>query len=592
MGLGDRLRRAFRRPVPDEVVALATPGQEIDLRDVLWAVSWLKKQGGSPLLDVGEARGIRSDIEGAGAFQQSSPDAHRRGVLSFDSMNRVYEQNALVRAVVDTKCRQIAGLEWDVNPPDEDTVSDPFAKARVKRLLNRPNSNGDSWTEFWLSVLRDIFVLDAGAIEKVRTADARLVELVPLDGSTIIPFADTHGRLTGYRQVVKQRDGKELTAEFGPRDLIYFRANPSTRKLWGFSPLESLSLEIGADVFGMQHNISAFTDGNLADHLLIMGRAGAAVLERMNEAFEAIKGRGWQLPIIKDVEDGGAGAKLFTLKSTNRDMEFQQFEQWVFQRICAVYQTSADEIIQLQAHLTRAAGESQREIHADKGTGPELAIIAHKLTQHVVSEFSPDLEFLFTEKSKTDELEEAQVWATFAGSGRPLNELRRERGLEPFTQPTVILDNGDEVCVYDYPLNMQTGQILGLDVSGGASTVATAALQGAWPFPMNSGTGGGIGGGALLGGSKPEGGTGWPFLARTNKSGPGGRRQPSPHPNPQRSALARWEKTRSELAQTTAHRVPGSAKAGHGCACGTCAPVADSGGVRQGHESGGCEVAQ
>ena len=590
MTVGDRLLRAFRRPVPDSVVNLASPvPEDMDLRHVLQAIAWLKKQGGIPLLDIGTTKGIRSDIEGAAALQKTTPDAHRRGVLSFGQMNRIYEQNSIIRSIVDTKCRQIVGLEWDVNPPDEDTACDVAAKSRAKRLLKRPNSNGDSWAEFWLAVLRDLFVLDAGAVEKVRSGDGRLVELVPLDGSTIVPFKDEHGRLTGYKQIVKQRDGKESTADFKPDGLIYFKANPSTtRPCWGLSPLESLSLEVASDIFGMQHNISAFTDGNLADHLLIMGRAGAAVLERMREYFEAMKGKGWAMPIISDVEDGGQGAKLFTLKSTNRDMEFQQFENWVFQRACAVYQVSADDIIQLQAHLTKAAGEQQRDIGANKGTGPECAIIADKLTQHVVAEFSPDLEFSFTEKSKTDELEEAQVWATFAGSGRPLNELRRERGLEPFTQPTVILPDGEEVCVYDYPLNMTTGQILGLDSGGGMEPSGA----GGWPFPLGGGSGGsaGIGGGALLAGAKPEGGTSWPFLARAAKSGPGGRRQPSPNPHTQRAALARWEKTRSLLTQATAHGLSSPGSPGHGCTCGACPSVADPGRTDEGSLSGGREV--
>jgi hypothetical protein len=572
-------------------VALASPiPEEMDLRHVLQAVAWLKKQSGAPLLDFGNAKGVRSDIEGVNAFQKSTPDAHRRGVLSFQQMNDIYEKNSIIRSIVDTKGRQIVGLEWDVNPPDEDTFANPFAKARCKRLLSRPNANGDSWAEFWLAVLRDLYVLDAGAIEKVRSKDGRLVELVPLDGATIIPFKDNRGRLTGYRQVVKQRDGKEETAEFGPSDLIYLKANPSTRRpCWGLSPLESLSLEIAADVFGMQHNVSAFTDGNLADHLLIMGRAGAAVLERMREYFEAMKGKGWAMPIISDVEDGGAGAKLFPLKTSNRDMEFQQFEQWVFQRACAVYQVSADEIIQLQAHLTRAAGEQQRDIHASKGTGPELAIIADKLTQHVVREFSDDLEFSFTEKNKTDETEEATVWSLQFNSGRPLNELRRDRGLEPFTEPTVILDSGEEVCVYDYPINPQTGQILGLDMGGGMDPGVPGAQPGSpggWPFPAS-------GGSALpIGGSKPEGGTGWPFLARTNKSGPGGRRQPRPNPHTQRAALSRWEKTRSLLTQAAPHGLSSPGSPGHGCTCGACPPLADPGRTGEGHDGGGHEVAQ
>ena len=418
----------------------------------------------------------------------------RPGLLSFQAMSDIYDRNDLVRAIVDLKRRQICGLDWDVQPQEDIFV--PWGlDEEVEQLLRCPNESKESWWSLMMKMTKDLFVVDAGAIEKVRGASGKPEALYCLDGSTIFPQVDEHGVLKGYKQIITDSlGGTKHETLFEPDDLIYFVANPTTSRIFGQSPLETLAFTVGADIYALAHNVSNFTDGNLADNILILGKIGEQALLDLRGFFEDSKGKGHQLPIASNVEGTAA---LLKLQSSNRDMEFMQFAAWVFQRICAVYQVSADEVIQLQAHLTRAAGEQQRDIHENKSTGPECRLIEERLTQEVCWEFDPDLCFIFTEKNRTDDLAEAQVWEIMAKSGRPMNEIRQERGFKPLDMPLIKM-NGKEVCLFDFPLNPTTWLPMGWEaLPEGKPKVPPA--PGGLPFG---------GGGALLNapaGSTPPG---------------------------------------------------------------------------------------
>lgn len=482
-----------------------------------------------------------------------SPEHRRPGVLSFKTMNRLFDENDLIRAVVDTKRRQMIETPWAVQKIDEDRFAPMGLMRKLENLFRWPDLSGkEDWTSLGMSWAKDMLVMDAGAIEKVRDSSRELVELVPLDGATIIPIVDGHGRIQRYEQRIRKRDGSETTVEFQPEDLIYLRANPSTQRgPWGQSPIESLAVTIGAEIYSMNYNTRVFTDGNLMNHILVLGQVGKEALKDMKAFFNENRGK-HELPIIDGLPDGAAGAKLFTLNKSNRDMEFHKFQEWIFQRICAAFQVSADEVIQLQAHLTKAAGEQQRDIHQDKSRGPELAIIQGRFTVEVVQEFHENLEFRFVEAEKLDEETEAKIWDMQFSSGRPLNELRVDAGLDPLTMPTIDVD-GEKVCIFDLPINPATG----------------------YPYGVQK--------------PAPEGGDdgGWPFFSldpdlTTAKEG---RRRPRARAAGQR-AFSAYEANRSELARRAQARLSRAGGESSGNAGAVLEGSTGAGGGSPGRESG------
>lgn len=382
----------------------------------------------------------------------------RMGILSYEDMRRMYRQNGIVRAVVDTKIRQILGMHWTVQR--DRRYSDRFIPQwtidRVTTLFQSWNSR-DDYTTGMKRALLDYLVIDTMVLEVVRDVGDEPIAIVPLDAATIREDVDPHGRRRGFLQTLPGRIGLTTDVQFKPDDLIYIQGHPSTDSIWGLAPLESIALEVGSHLYATKHNADQFTSGNMSDNLLLVVGEAKQALEDLNSWMEANRGKAHLLPSLNlPAGQMGASAQLLKLVTSNRDMEFMQFIYWLFRLICAVFQVEPNQVILLETMATKASTEEMSEIHAQKGLWPDLIAISSAFTRSVVSRFHPFLEFAYVEADKLDAGEEASVFATLVAGGLPLNEARERSGLKPIEGPMVRI-GGDEVNIYDLPCNPSTG---------------------------------------------------------------------------------------------------------------------------------------
>ncbi len=475
-------------------------------------------------------RGILTDYtalfpSGAGV----GPEGKRMGIMSFAGLRDIYRRNALVSAIVDTKIRQIQSLEWSIQKRKraKDRFVPPGLADRIADIFEA-NANGEDFTQTLERFLKDYYVISAAAIEKVKDLSGETSELMVLDAATIVPEYDANGRLLKYRQVFFGPTAAQCkTVEFAKDDLIYLTFRPSSWSIWGLSPIESAAIEIGSHIYALNHNADQFSNGNLNDNILALMGAGQKAVEDLHAFFEENRGKGHRLPII-DLPPGQTGqavsALLLKLTANNRDLEYMQFLYWVFRTMCAVYQVDPNQVILLESMATKASTEEMSAIHQGKSLGPDLKIIAGVFTRQVVRHFSPHLEFAFIEADKMDELEEAQVWDLRYHAGTPLNELREEAGLEPLEGPVVLI-GGDEVNLFDLPINPVTGLPLGYELMDeGASQELLPGDAGSKPgpiFPLKPGGNGAPEGGEQAGWTPP-----WSKAQRVTK----GRRRQHPYP--------------------------------------------------------------
>ncbi len=442
------------------------------------------------------ARGMTSDVASLRPMGPTPAEARRHGYMSFESMRRIYQRNSIVSAVIDTKIQQVLAVDWAIQLRKR-YAGRFVAPGRIEEITDFfENPNPDSsWHEFLEMFLKDYFTIGCGAIEKVRsTLSKKLTELVALDAATIVPRYEAHGRIEKYEQILYTAHGKQETIPFPKEDLIYLKNRPSTYSLWGLSPMESVALEIGSHVWAMNHNASAFTDGNLAENILVTIGAGQGVLDNLKAFWEEHRGQAHLLPHV-DLPAGqtGVGATLLKLVGSNRDMEYMQFVYWLFRVVCAAWQVEPNQVILLETMATKASTEEMSEVHQSKSLGPLIKILGGAFTRGVVQEWDSRLEFAFVEEDQLDEETEANVWATMFGAGMPLNELREARGLDPLEGPTVTID-GEPVCVYDLPTNPLTGLPLGYELTEEGQSFGPSDLGGD-VFPMDGASSGEEGGG-------------------------------------------------------------------------------------------------
>ena len=276
-----------------------------------------------------------------------------------------------------TRKNQIGDTEWKIAPKHkDDTRPEVLDLAEdVSRLLRHPSMHGSrpnsrSWRQFIGEVLEDILVLDAGCIEKERDGNGWIVAMYPVDGGTIRPNIDMHGGFpdNAYVQIV---DGT-VTANFGVEDLIYIMASPQTDVRfagYGYSPLEHMIVSVTAELYSSKYNSSYFEKGAVPEGLLNLGEdcapedVDAFRLYWMNE----IMGKPWSIPIV-----AGKGVSWEQWRSSNRDMQFMEYQLWLAKKMCAVYQIAPQDVGLIE-DVNRSTADSQAVNSADKGLTPVLS---------------------------------------------------------------------------------------------------------------------------------------------------------------------------------------------------------------------------
>lgn len=364
--------------------------------------------------------------------------------LTADQLDQIYRSSSLIRMVFDTKMKTIINLDWDIIPKPgvKDDKSETIA--RVRRLFEYPNPD-DSYYAFMMKILYDLFIYDSLAIEKVKAGET-IVELIPVDGSTISPCYSPAGYLTEYKQFPR---GKPNAAAipFKLDELILAHEYPANHRRKGLTALESLIVEIGSDLYAMNFNASWFSEGYLFSKVLTAPGIGEANVEKLEAHFQQRRGHANTVPVL-DLPAGGGEAKLLDFGFSARDMEFSKMEEWVFKRICGVAQVSANEVMELYQSATRASAEVQKSISDSKGFKPILLLLQEEFNRQVVEKMDPQLTFKFVPERMTEE-QKADLAGKKRSSGVPLNKILVENGRDAIDFTITVGDQSFNP--YDYP---------------------------------------------------------------------------------------------------------------------------------------------
>lgn len=342
------------------------------------------------------------------------------------------EHSEWVRAAIGVRKSQVSSAEWDIVPynPDVDADNKRLAK-RIKDLFDTPNAAADSFRSFIEPVIEDLLVLDAGSIEKVRNLRGEIVQLWAVDGGTIRVSSIWDGDPREPRYFWWpdfQERARWLNDEF-----IYMMSSPRTYSPVGLAPMETLKSTIDAELGGQEYNrrqVQAAAPDGMLD-------LGEGVRPEQVEDFKSywlaeVAGRGAMAFV-----GGSKNAKFIPFRSSNKDMQFLEFQQYLVRKIAAVFQLSPQDL-GITFDVNRSTSEVQQEQTEDRGLRPLLALIQDYFTREVV--WDPafggpanNLAFRFTRLNLKETTSKAQI-NKMALSGAPwktINEARKEDGREP-----------------------------------------------------------------------------------------------------------------------------------------------------------------
>lgn len=314
-------------------------------------------------------------------------------------------------------------------------------KAEIDRIVNFLENGGnnakwemaDDFDEFLRKYVKDSLELDQSVFEIERTRGGEIFRYAakPSDTYRILETIDPNeinkekyrydeinGYLPIYAQVwrgrIAERDipGTKLKEQivFYPWELNFGTRNKSTyirNNGYGKSELEILVEIITWMLYGMQYNGNFFKQGsNPKGFFTIEGDADKDVVNEFRSAWrQTIAGivNSHRIPIF----EGQSKINWVDMQHTNKDMEFENWNDFLLLIACSVYRIDPMEIgytFKDKNQLFGQKNQGERMKHSkEKGLKPLLKFVQKQINKYLVSELNNSYEFKFTGINLEDE---------------------------------------------------------------------------------------------------------------------------------------------------------------------------------------------
>jgi hypothetical protein len=391
----------------------------------------------------------------------------RPSSLTYETLRQMTAKNTVIAALITLRANQIAQFSrpqqgkydrgyriikrdrrdrWKSMTPIEQKRANEIERMIETTGMLQPNekpSDRDSFALFVKKAVRDILTYDQWCFEKLRDRRGMISRFIALPSESIRPAVsdsehldpeEKHSRVA-YVQVYED----SVIAEFSPEDMAWCIMNPRSDLRvngFGYSPVEQLMHLITAWLFGFEYNQRFFSQGSAIKGIL---NIKGAIPDRQLRAFRRmwysqVTGvtNAWRTPILNS-ED----IQWQSLHSTNREMEFSAWMDWLTKLTCAVYGADPIEInFQFgntgQSQSMKEGGqEAKLSESKDKGLRPLMDHISDNMNRHLVWDIEDEFEFAFMGLDSEDEEKEREARIKEVGAYRMVDEVRADDDLPP-----------------------------------------------------------------------------------------------------------------------------------------------------------------
>lgn len=391
----------------------------------------------------------------------------RPSSLTYETLRQMTVRNTVIAALITLRCNQVAQFSrpqqgkydrgyriikrdrrdrWKSMTPVEQKRANEIERMIETTGVLQPDekpSDRDSFTLFVKKATRDILTYDQWCFEKIRDRRGMVSRFIALPSETIRPAVadsehldpeDMHSRVA-YVQVYED----SVIAEFSPEDLAWCIMYPRSDLRvngFGYSPVEQLMHLVTAWLFGFEYNQRFFMQGSAIKGIL---NIKGAIPDKQLRAFRRmwysqVTGvtNAWRTPILNS-ED----VQWQSLHSTNREMEFSAWMDWLTKLTCAVYGADPVEINFQFGNTGQASAMQEGKQEAklteskDKGLRPLMDHISDNLNRHLVWDIDPEFEFSFVGLDADDEEKEREARIKEVTNYRMVDEVRADDDLPP-----------------------------------------------------------------------------------------------------------------------------------------------------------------
>lgn len=375
--------------------------------------------------------------------------------LTFKQMRDIYLVDPWIRAIVDKIVDRASSIQDVIKPVNSEDVKEEGKakdeimklKEKISEILNNCNDNFEDITDIKKKTFLDLTLLDAGPVEIVKdinllNSKTSGIQLYSVPGDTIKISANKKGLLKGnaFKQVLPNEDMK-VVANWSIEEMMYLMLRPTSGKLYGTSPLESLVNTVNANLYASQYNSNFFMN-NATPRLAVMmekvgiGQASPSI-KRFREFWDKeLRGlKNAHRPIIMSSEQGST--KIEKMSMTNDEMQFYQYSVWLLVQMMAVFkmQPGIMGLTMDKTSYNKDAIKEQERIFKTEAINPMLSIFRNKFNQKVIfSEYGLNTRKVYVDydldlvdrKEQTDWQTKLLERGVFV-----INDVRGALGLEP-----------------------------------------------------------------------------------------------------------------------------------------------------------------
>jgi hypothetical protein len=399
----------------------------------------------------------------------------------------------LVRLAIETRKDQFERLDWQIKPIDEKAgKKDQSAAGRIKTLTKfwRKPNGVDDFATWQRELIESLLVMDAPAIERLRTRGGQLIGLDVVPGETIHPMVDETGRRprgptdVAYQQVIKGIAWADLTNA----DLIYAPRNRRPNHLYGFGPVEQIIVTINTIIRRQGRQLAYFTDGNIPAGLL-NGPDGwnPDQVQDMQTWMDAkMSGQTDEQMKLLWVP---AGTKYTAFKDSPLK---DDFDEWLARIVAYAFSLPPTPFIK---QMNRSTGQTDQDRGLEEGLEP-LKLWFKRLADGVIQDDlgHDDMEFAWVDTPSIDPAIQSQIDDRNLKNGSTtLDEVRDGRGQDPLpdglgAKPFIYTSTGGVTLeqvwnASDNALNPPEPPTAVAELPGAAKPVSGAAAPKAAPKP-------------------------------------------------------------------------------------------------------------
>ena len=341
----------------------------------------------------------------------------------------------LVRAAIDIKIGQLAKAEWDLVPFDHDgRKPDTGLMERMREILVQPNPGEDALGTFWQQLGEDLFTLDAAPFEKERIVRGEVIWLWPVDGAHIKVDRFWSGDPQSPRYFYAPR--QDVSVPLLNMNIGYGKMHHRTYSPLGIPPLETLKNTINAELNSSMYNDRQVTQA-APDGIMDLGENARP---DQVETFKSL----WNTLIagksMMAFWGGTKSAKFIPFKTTNREMQFSEWQEYLVRKLCAVLHLSPQDL-GFSFDINKSTGEVQQAMVDDRTLFP-----LSRMQDVMTSQFcwdpawggpSNNIAFRFVAVSdrQSKALAETQKLTLAGMPSETVNEARRRQGKNPMGDP-------------------------------------------------------------------------------------------------------------------------------------------------------------